>query len=95
MAQVVASYAKSNRVDLDDEKAMPYDEIVVQPFCATLDVRVLGIEPIPDVYNYIDRLSKELLREHRDIIDIEFEEADLEEKHLFAPLSDDTCKSPC
>ncbi|WP_289769197.1 hypothetical protein [Muribaculum intestinale] len=95
MAQIVASYAKSNRVDLDDEKAMPYDEIVVQPFCATLDVRVLGIEPIPDVYNYIDRLSKELLREHRDIIDIEFEEADLEEKHLFAPLTDDTDKSPC
>ena len=90
MAQVVASYAKSNRVDLDDEKSMPYDEIVVQPFCATLDVRVLGIEPIPDVYNYIDRLSKDLLRDHRDIIDVQFEEADLEEKHLFAPLSDAT-----
>lgn len=90
MERVAASYAKYNRVDMEDEMTMPYDEIVVQPFCATLDVRVLGLEPIPDVYNYIAKLTKELSRDFRDIEDVEFEEPDLEEKQLFAPLSDGT-----
>lgn len=88
MERVAASYAKYNRVDMEDEMTMPYDEIVIQPFSATLDVRVLGIEPIPDVYNYIAKLTKDLSRDFRDIEDVEFEEADLEEKQLFAPLSD-------
>ena len=90
MERVAASYAKYNRVDMEDEMTMPYDEIVIQPFCATLDVRVLGLEPIPDVYNYIAKLTKELSRDFRDIEDVEFEEPDLEEKQLFAPLSDGT-----
>lgn len=90
MERVAASYAKYNRVDMEDEMTMPYDDIVIQPFCATLDVRVLGLEPIPDAYNYIARLTKELSRDFRDIDDVEFEEADLEEKQLFAPLSDGT-----
>lgn len=90
MERVAASYAKYNRVDMEDEMTMPYDEIVIQPFCATLDVRVLGLEPIPDAYNYIAKLTKELSRDFRDIVDVEFEEPDLEEKQLFAPLSDGT-----
>lgn len=93
MERVAASYAKYNRVDMEDEMTMPYDEIVVQPFCATLDVRVLGLEPIPDVYNYIARLSKELAHDNRDIVDVDFEVADLEESHLFAPIDDGTDKS--
>lgn len=88
MERAATSYAKNNRVDIEDEMTMPYDEIVIQPFCATLDVRVLGIEPIPDVYNHIAKLTKELSRDFRDIVDVDFEEADLEEKQLFAPLSD-------
>ena len=93
MERTAASYAKYNRVDLEDEMTMPYDEIVIQPFCATIDVRVLGIEPIPDSYNYIAKLTKELSQDFRDIDDVEFEEVDLEEKQLFAPLSDGTDKS--
>ena len=92
MERVAASYAKYNRVDMEDEMTMPYDEIVIQPFSATLDVRVLGIEPIPDIYNHIAKLTKELSRDFRDIVDVEFEEPDLEENHLFAPLSDGTDK---
>lgn len=83
MERVVSSYAKYNRVDLEDEMAMPYDEIVIQPFCATLDVRVLGLTPIPDVYKHIDKLTKELSRDFVDIMDVEYEEADLEEDKLF------------
>lgn len=83
MERAATSYAKNNRVDLEDEMAMPYDEIVIQPFCATLDVRVLGLKPIPDVYNHIAKLTKELSRDFVDIDDVEFEEADLEEDKLF------------
>lgn len=90
MERVAASYAKYNRVDLEDEISMPYDEIVIQPFCATLDVRVLGIKPIPDIYNHIDKLTKELSRDFADISDVEFEDVDLEEKQLFAPINDGT-----
>ncbi len=96
MERVVASYAKYNRVDLEDEMTMPYDEIVIQPFCATLDVRVLGLKPIPDVYNHIAKLTKELSRDFVDIADVEFEDADLEENLLFpdkSPLPDDTVQS--
>lgn len=92
MAQTAASYAKYNKVDLEDEMAMPYDEIVIQPFTATLDVRVLGIKPIPDIYNHIAKLTKELSRDFVDICDVEFEEPDLEESLLFpdkAPDLDD------
>lgn len=96
MERTAASYAKYNRVDLEDEMAMPYDEIVIQPFSATLDVRVLGIKPIPDVYNHIAKLTKELSRDFVDIVDVEYEEADLEEDKLFpdkAPELDDADES--
>lgn len=83
MERAATSYAKYNRVDLEDEMSMPYDEIVIQPFCATLDVRVLGLKPIPDVYGRIDRLTKELSRDFVDMSDVEYEEADLEEDKLF------------
>ena len=80
MERAATSYAKYNRVDLEDEMAMPYDEIVVQPFCATLDVTVLGLPAIPDVYNHID---KELSRDFADISDVDYEEVDLEEDKIF------------
>lgn len=83
MERAATSYAKNNRVDLEDEAALPYDEIVVQPFCATLDVTVLGIKPIPDIYKHIDKLTKDLSRDFADIADVEFEEVDLEESRIF------------
>lgn len=89
MERAATSYAKYNRVDLEDEMAMPYDEIVIQPFCATLDVSVLGLKPIPDVYNHIARLTKELSRDFVDIVDVEYEDADLEEDKLFPDKAPD------
>lgn len=83
MAYVTASYAKYNRIDMDDEKSMLFDEMVVQPFCATLDVTVLGIKPIPNVYDHIAKLTKELSRDFVDISDVDYEEADLEEDKIF------------
>lgn len=83
MERAATSYAKFNGIDRDDETSVPYDEIVPQPFCATLDVTVLGIPAIPDIYNHIDRLTKELSRDFADITDVDFEDVDLEEDKYF------------
>lgn len=99
MGQIAASYAKYNRVDLEDEMSMPYDQIVLQPFAPTLDVRVLGVKPIPNVYEHIARLTKELSRDFADISDVEYEEADLEEDKIFPDVapesSNGTSESEC
>ena len=88
MEKAASSYAKYNRVDLEDEQAVPYDDIGVQPFTATSDPTVLGLVPIPNLQKRIDALLKELSGESRDIEDITYEEADLEEDELFAMPSD-------
>ena len=90
MAMAAANYAKYNRVDLEDEMSMPYEDIVPVPFRPTLDPTVLGIKPIPDLYNYIDRLSKELLPDHPDMVDVEYEEFDLNEDFQFAPIENES-----
>ena len=89
MEKAASSYAKFNRVDLEDEQAVPYDLIVVQPFTATDDPSVLGIKPIPNIQERIDALLKKYQAENIDIEDIEFEEADLEEDIFFPPTAQD------
>ena len=83
MEKAASSYAKYNRVDLEDEQAVPYDLIVVQPFTATNDPSVLGIKPIPNIQEKIEALLKKYQAENMDIEDVEYEEADLEEDVLF------------
>ena len=83
MEKAASSYAKYNRVDLEDEQAVPYDLIVVQPFTATDDPSVLGIKPIPRLQERIAELLHKYQADNLDIEDIEFEEADLEEQTLF------------
>ena len=83
MEKAASSYAKYNRVDLEDEQAVPYDLIVVQPFTATNDPSVLGIKPIPNIQEKIEALLKKYQAENMDIEDVEYEEADLEEDALF------------
>ena len=87
MEKAASSYAKYNRVDLEDEQAVPYDLIVVQPFTATDDPSVLGIKPIPHINERIASLLKKYQAENIDIEDIEYEEADLEEAALFPPTN--------
>ena len=88
MGKAAADYARYNRVDLDDEKEMPYDMIVVQPFTATQDPSVLGIKPIPNIQQKIADMIAKYRKETMDIEDIECEEADLEEADLWSPLDD-------
>ena len=87
MEKAASSYAKFNRVDLEDEQALPYDLIVVQPFTATSDPRVLGIKPIPNVEEKIAAMLKKYRQESMDIDDVDYEEVDLEEEELFNPKS--------
>lgn len=88
MERAASSYAKYNRVDLEDEQAVPYELIVVQPFTATEDPRVLGIEPIPNIKQKIAAMIDKYRAETLDIEDVTFEEADLELSELF-PIIDE------
>ena len=90
MERAATSYGRFNGVDREEEMQLPYDQVPVQPFCASTDVTLLGVKPIPNVYVKIDQLSKELSRDFADINDVEFEEVDLEEDRLFKPIADDT-----
>lgn len=87
MERAASSYAKYNRVDLEDEQVMPYDEIVVQPFTPTSDPSVLGIKPIPDIDKKIKSMIEKYRRESIDIEDVEAEDADLEQQELFPSLN--------
>ena len=89
MERAAASYAKYNRVDLEDEQVLPYDMIVVQPFTATSDPTVLGLKPIPNLQQKIDKLLAKYRAETIDIEDIEYEEADLEET-IYFPSNEET-----
>ena len=85
MEKAASSYAKYNRIDLEDEQAVPYEMIVVQPFTATSDPTVLGIKPIPNINDKIKAMLNKYRAETIDIEDITFDEADLEEESLFPP----------
>ena len=90
MERAATAYGKLNRVDLEDEQAMPYDMIVPQPFTATDDPRVLGIEPIPNINEKISQMIEKYRRETIDIEDVEFEEYDLEFNTLFPDKKQET-----
>lgn len=89
MERAASSYGKYNRVDLEDEQNIPYEDIVVQPFTATGDPTVLGIKPIPNVDEKIRKMIEKYSKESMDIEDVDFEEVDLEEDELFAPPKED------
>lgn len=86
MEKAASSYAKYNRIDLEDEQAVPYEMIVVQPFTATSDPTVLGIKPIPNINDKIKAMLNKYRAETIDIEDISYEEADLQESELFPPV---------
>lgn len=84
MEKAASSYAKYNRVDIEDEQAVPYEDIVIQPFRATMDPTVLNLKPIPNIDEKIAAMIARYTKESMDIEDVEYEEADLDEQELFA-----------
>lgn len=87
MERAATSYAKFNRVDVEDEKQLPLDMIVVQQFVPTMDPTVIGIKPIPNLEARQKALIEKYSRESIDIEDIGYEDADLEEDSLFPEKS--------
>ena len=83
MEKAASSYAKNNRVDLEDEQTIPYELIIVQPFTATGDPTVLGIKPMPHLNQRIHAMKKLYSEDNHDMEDVKFEAADLEENSLF------------
>lgn len=89
MEKAATSYAKFNRIDIEDEQAVPYHMIVVQPFFPTTDPRVVGINPVPNIDERIRRLTRELSDSHPDTENIEYEEADLPLDEIFKEEQED------
>lgn len=52
MGKAATSYAKFNRIDIEDEQSVPYHMIVVQPFFPTTDPRVVGITYAKNIPNF-------------------------------------------
>lgn len=89
MEKAASSYAKYNRIDVEDETAVPYHMIVVQPFFPTTDPRVVGINPVPNIDDRIRKLTKELADSHPDTLNVEYEEADLPIEEIFEEPEED------
>lgn len=83
MAMAAKELGKVNRVDLEDEKVLPYEQIVIQPFTPSSDPTIIGLKIIPNVDEVKARLKKQMSMDNPDIEDVDFEEADLEEDTLF------------
>lgn len=83
MERAATSYARLNHADDEDEQSALSVQVPVQPFTATNDPRVLGIEPIPDLERKISEMIARYRKETMDIEDVEFEEYDLEFDELF------------
>ena len=89
MEKAATSYAKYNRIDVEDETAVPYHMIVVQPFFPTTDPRVVGINPVPNIDERIKKLTKELGASNPDTLNIEYEEADMNFEEIFDEHNDE------
>lgn len=89
MEKAATSYAKFNRIDIEDEQSVPYHMIVVQPFFPTTDPRVVGINPVPNIDERIRKLTRELSDSHPDTENVEYEEADLPLDEIFKEVENE------
>lgn len=64
---------KYNRLDKEDMEELPFDKVIPIDWEVTIDVSVLGVEPIENLDAEIDRLYKKYMD------DIEIEDIDYEE----------------
>lgn len=81
MERAATSLGKINRVDLEDEKELPFDLIVLQPFSPSFDPTLVGCHAVSDEVRA--RLRKQVGLDNPDIEDVDYELADLEEERLF------------
>ena len=77
MERVAGTYAKTFNVHKEDEEKLPLDQILVQPWAPTDDPSVLGLPPLENRQQKIDALLEEFRAKDPEIIDIQYEEADI------------------
>ena len=73
--------------------ALGFNSFKFTPFTATDDPSVLGIKPIPNIQEKIQKMIAKYRAETIDIEDVEYEEADLEEDVLFSDKETESTKS--
>ncbi len=78
MERVAATYAKAFGVAKEEEQAVPVEQILVQPWVPTDNPEVIGLKRLPDREKKIRSLLQELRVKEPEIIDIDFEEADID-----------------
>lgn len=78
MERVSATYAKVHDVSRPEEEKIPIDQVVPQPWIPTDDPSVLGLPPLPNREEKIKKLLEELRVKDPDIMDISYEEADID-----------------
>lgn len=71
--KALATYAKYNQLEQPDEKEIPYEDIVVQPFDVVDDPTILGVDRVPNLDAKIKALNE---RYAGDIEDVDFEDVD-------------------
>lgn len=77
MARVAADFAKTFRVGEAEQLAFSPDDLLPQHFIPVDDPSVLGIKPMPDRDKRIKELLEELSAKDPQILNVEFEEADV------------------
>lgn len=83
MVAAADKYAKYTQLDKEDIVDRGYDQIVIQPFEPTDDPTVIGIKPVPNIREKIEKKLKQYWCE--DIDDIQFEEVEHNEDDIFKP----------
>lgn len=83
MEKSATSYAKFNRVDAPEEDEESFAGVPVQPFVATTDPSVLGIEPIPNIQEKISAMLAKYSAEICDIEDVDYETVDMNLDEIF------------
>lgn len=73
--KAMEAYGKFNKLNIEDEAVVDWSRIATQPFVMTDDPSTLGLKPIPNVREVIRNTIAEFTK--GDIIDVEFEEVDL------------------
>lgn len=77
MERAASSYAKFNKIDLEEKSDISIEQIVVQPFVPTDDPSILGIAKVPNIRERQKALLEKYIQESADIEDIEAEEVDI------------------
>jgi len=67
MAALIDKLGKYTNLDKEDPREKPWDEILPQPFEPTSDPTVIGIKPVPNLREKMERMKKKYF----EMIDIE------------------------